>query len=221
MKKLMMIILVAVLVLVGVASACKEVYRTNEDVIVSDKLVSWGIGADCNITLKQNTTFIDTQWMNKTGTLVYYNFGNLSIGAYNADIECNETNIATNTTNYYTGNCDFIVESESKMIIAMIILLPMLLGFIMLLGSFFLGDDHAVLKIFLFLLAPITFWMSLHMGMLAIIKYFDFPELQVLMGKTTYWTGMVFFVILAYYLLYVFMKAIHVAAQKKKERLQY
>jgi hypothetical protein len=112
-------------------------------------------------------------------------------------------------------------DSESMMPVAAIILLPMLLGIIFIISIISLGDDHAILKIFLFLLTPILFWVSLHIGLVSVIKFHSFPALQELLSSTAYWSGITFFILLVYFLLYLFIKAVRVAAQEKKERSEY
>lgn len=107
------------------------------------------------------------------------------------------------------------------MMIAAIILLPMLLGFFLILASNGLGDDHVALRLFLFLLSPIMFMVSLHFGLVSLIKFYNFPELQDIIGNTVYWFGLVFGVIVTYFIIYLFIKLVHTAAEKKKERLEY
>lgn len=115
-----------------------------------------------------------------------------------------------------------VEEEEDKMIIAIIILLPMILAIIFLLGAFVTdADEHRLLKLFLFLASMIPFFTSMHLAMISLVKFYDFPEMQELIGSTTYWVGIIFFVILVYFMLYVFVVATNVSAQKKRERLNY
>ena len=98
----------------------------------------------------------------------------------------------------------------------------MILSFILLIGAVTLDpDDHVALKIFLFLLSMIPFFISLHFGALAIGKYYNFTPLEDAMGNITYWLSLMFGVIVTYFLIYLTYKLIHNAAQQKKERLQY
>lgn len=114
-----------------------------------------------------------------------------------------------------------VVEGEN-MIIAAIVLLPLLFGFLIMLGAWSLdGEEHSILKIFLFLLSFIMFYVSFHFGMIAVVKFFDFPELQLLIAKTVFWSWWMFGVIVIYWLVYGFVKVVHLAAQRKEERLRY
>lgn len=115
-----------------------------------------------------------------------------------------------------------VEEEEDKMIIAIIILLPMILAIVFLIGAFITdSDEHRLLKLFLFLASMIPFFTSMHLAMISLVKFYDFPEMQDLIGSTVYWVGIIFFIILTYFMMYVFYIATQVAAQKRKERLNY
>jgi len=112
-------------------------------------------------------------------------------------------------------------EEKSFMPVAAIILLPMLLGLLFILAIFTLSEEHAVLKIILFLLAPIMFWVSLHIGLVSVVRLYSFPDLQNLIGTTTYWSAWVVFLLFIYFLLYVFITLIKASANEKKAKLEY
>lgn len=115
----------------------------------------------------------------------------------------------------------WVTDKEGKMIIAIIILIPLILGIIFLVGSATLGEEHTPLKIFLFLLSIITFFVSLHWGMLSVVRYFNFEPLEDAIGSTVYWFGLSFGVIITYFIIYLFYKLVHASAQKKEERMKY
>lgn len=137
-------------------------------------------------------------------------------------LECLNTSIDC-SLNYTMNSTGFRLckLEDTKMILAALILAPMLLGFMFLLGSFFLGKEHSVLKIALFILTPITFWVSLNFGTIALVEIYNMPDLIDSIGRTTYYTGTIFFILLIYFLIYGFYKMTHIAAQKRKERLEY
>lgn len=112
-------------------------------------------------------------------------------------------------------------SEDNNMIVAAIVMIPAFLGLILLLGSFFLGDEHNVLRIFMFMLSPIMFIVSLNYGVVALVKFFDFPELQDAIGNTVYWFMLVLGVIVTYFLFYLFIKMVHYMAEKKEEKLNY
>jgi len=112
-------------------------------------------------------------------------------------------------------------EDDGKMILGALILIPMFLAFFLLIGGISLDKEHAPLKIFLFLLGIIFFWTSLHFGMVSVVQFYNFPILENLIGSTTWWTGMIFFIILSYFCIYIIYKAFRAAAQDKKSKLNY
>jgi len=137
--------------------------------------------------------------------------------------------------NFTLGEGDYIIElcdhstreirvkeDEDRTMFAAIIILPMLLAIIFMIGAASLdAREHSPLKIFLFLLSVPLFWTSLHFATEAMAKFYNFPNLQEAIGDTTYWIAIVFVVILSYFALYLIKNAVHLAAQKKNERLNY
>lgn len=216
MKK-WIILIIMLMLLTTTIYAWKDSFTLGEEMIIEDTIETYGDGAWCNITIYQNNTLIETAYMNRTNLAYSHNITNLNLTVdyYVCNIECNLSNST------FIGECDFVIETGDKMILAALIIAPLILGLMFLLGSFFLGKEHNVLKIALFLLSPITFWISLHFGMIALVEMYNMPELENLIGKTTYLTGTIFFVLLAYFLLYAFYKMTHIAAQKKNEDLEY
>jgi hypothetical protein len=112
-------------------------------------------------------------------------------------------------------------DADTMSPIAVIIALPMVLGIFFIVGAATLSDDHNVLKIFLFLLSIITFFVSMGLGLTTVIKYFDFEEMQDMISSTIYWFGVLFGVIITYFIIYLFYKMIHSIHQKEKEELEY
>lgn len=164
---------------------------------------------------------------------------NYSIFSLNGSMMENGSLTNLNSTIYYfnftLGQGEYIVElcdgstrevsvkseDDNKMIVAIIILLPLLMGFLLLYAGNQLSNEHSAIKILMFLFAPISFWVSLHFGMVSLVKYYDFPELQNLIGSTVYWTGGIFILLFVYWVIYLFVKMTNYSAQKKKEKLEY
>ena len=204
------------LITINLALACKQVYNPAEDIIILDTIEKSGLNADCNITIYKNTSLVKTDWMTKKDLIYTYNAGKLKPGVYTAGILCN------NTPTQFLGECKFKVEQEDKMIIAAIIILPMILGIIFLVGGATLDPkDHAALKIFLFLLSSFTFILSLHLGMVSVIKFYDFPALEDTIGTATYWFGIVIGIIITYFLIYLIYTSFNKMAQQKQDELKY
>lgn len=105
--------------------------------------------------------------------------------------------------------------------LAIIILLPLIFGIMLMVGSFQLDDDHKIIKIIMFLFAYIMVFMSFWFAMQTITNYYEFSGMQGSISTMAWITGIALFVILSYFLIYAFVMGIHIAAQKKKERLGY
>ena len=110
---------------------------------------------------------------------------------------------------------------EGSMPIAIIILLPLILGIIFLVGAVMLNEIHWALKIFLFLLSIITFFSSAHFGMLAVVKFYGWTEMQDTIGSTVYWIAIIFGVILTYFIIYLIGMALKSNLDKKKQRMEF
>jgi hypothetical protein len=115
-----------------------------------------------------------------------------------------------------------VTERDSgNMIIAVLVMLPILFAFILLIAALSMGDTHAILKTFLFLLSFVMFWVSLHFGLTALIKFYNFPEMQELIGTTVEWTSWILFAIISYFFIYMIYLIFKNIAEKKKEKLEY
>lgn len=215
MKKTLIIYISIFILLVIPVFACKPIYGLNEDVVIIDSIESSGSGALCNITIYNTTALVDYDNMTQDGRKYYYNASILPEGTYNSIIECNKTDVI------YTGGCDFKVYEENKMIIGMIILIPLVLSMVLLASSYFLSEEHNVLKIFLFLLSIIPFFISLHMGAVSLVKFYNFTALEEIIGNTTYWFTVIFGAIVSYFCIYLIYKGFKQAKAKKIERLEY
>jgi hypothetical protein len=166
-----------------------------------------------NITWKNAVSTRHGGCVDETYGMVYIQ--NLD-GFENYYIRCNN-----GTTWTYTQVVTDDGGAEKKMILAVLILLPLLMGFLLLFAGVNLSEDHSVLKIFLFLLSMVLFWVSMHFGAITVVEYYNFPAMQNLIGSTTYYTGMTFFVIVSYFAIYSFIKLVNTAAQKRREKLVY
>lgn len=145
-----------------------------------------------------------------------------SLGIYTFIVWCNSTNdergfISTNFE--VTGNGN--EPQLPSYLIAIIILLPLILSIISLIGAATLGEEHNALRIFLFLFSMIPFFGSMHMGLVSLIEFYDFPALQEVMASTTYWVGIIFGVIITYFIIYLFYTLVKTARAKRIERLNY
>lgn len=222
MKNLKFKAILYIFLLIGLAQVC--IATDISDVFCEDVIK---IGSNCTM----HTPSISC-------TVYDYDIINISDGEYIAKDEpltkinndfdnykLNFTNI-TEPGNYVIRLCDgsvrgIIVEegAEKEMIIAILILLPLIVSIICLFGAATLSaEEHNALKIFLFLFSVVPFFISMHISVMALIKFYDFPELESLYGSIVYWVALIFGVIVTYFLLYFLYVLFTGMAEKKKKK---
>lgn len=153
-----------------------------------------------------NATVYDSHWFNCC------NITGLDSDCYQDDTD------NFNKTYYEVLEC----EEEINMWEIALIIVPLLLGFLFIIGSALLGEDHNILKIFLFILSTVTPIISLQYA-ISIINHFE-PSLGTLIsdiGTHVMIIAWVFFVILIYFILYAVVKLINYLAKKKEDKLNY
>lgn len=205
------LIMLAVLA-IQIASACKEVYSTNENITITDQVLAADEGAECNISLYNETTALYNATMDRNGLVYTHYAGYLAAGIYGASIECDTG---------ATGECKFEVKEGENMVLGVIILLPLIIAALLLYGAMNMGEDHTVIKITAFLFTPILFMASLHASILALVKLYDFDQMETFIGSMSYWFIWVTIVIFIYFFIYLIRNMIKQAAQEKEARLNY
>jgi hypothetical protein len=105
--------------------------------------------------------------------------------------------------------------------LSLIILIPLILALILVAASFIFGEDHAILKVFLFLLAYAMVFVSFWFGVNVAAQYYTFPTIVTNIVTVIYILGTIFGVIIIYILIHALITAIKVAAQDKQARLEY
>ena len=145
-------------------------------------------------------------------------------GRYAYNIWCNSSaGQAGWLEGFYDVSVTGIVEDSSDRVFAGVLaFLPLFFGLILLFAAWSLsGEDHPVIKVFLFLLSFPLFFISLYFGGLAVVKFYDWPELQDAIGSVIFWFSIVWVVIVAYFIIYGIKEAIRQAAEEKDARLRY
>lgn len=151
-----------------------------------------------------------------------FNFSILHPGRYPYVVYC----YTVDEAGFYRGNVIFTTTGENItwegfLIGVVIILLPLAFGFMCLLLSFNLGEDHAVLRICLALLAIIMNFFTLWFGAMTLIKFLEWAEM--VNGIVWYgWVIAIIFVILFFYfMIYIIKKSLESIHKKQMEKLQY
>jgi len=121
----------------------------------------------------------------------------------------------------YSTDDGLMKSEEPNAFLWALILLPILLGVFFLIGAATLGDDHPVFKLFLFVLSFPMFFVSLNFALVSLIRFYDFTAMERLIGTTTWWIGIIFGVILVYFIVYAFVKIIETINLKKQEKREY
>lgn len=143
-------------------------------------------------------------------------------GLYSYLVYCNSSGAAGFVATSFEVTVDGMdTPSGDGALLAAVVAIPLVLAFLLVFGSWALGEEHQILKMFLFLLSFVPVLFAFHLGVLSVVKLYHFTELTDAVAGGVYWIGLVFTVIIFYFLIYVFIKAVHVAAQKRKERLKY
>jgi hypothetical protein len=196
-------IIIAALLAIGLAVACKPEYLPTENITIQNSIEPWGETADCNLTLYANTTQLQSGWMIRNGLAYNYTAGVLPIGVYHSDIICNLTALGHNNT--YIGDCSFIVarEVDDKMLAIGLLLL----GTIAILGYFSRNADDPNIK------AILTFAVLILMVGINFIAYLTTIDLglSVEIQKLVFVCFAIFtliFTIMFIYTLYKFIKQV-------------
>lgn len=168
-----------------------------------------------NCSLPLNYSMYD-----KNGTKV----GEGNVSTYHNNIY--SINFTRGTGQYVVEWCDeqivlTDVKNTEYSILAAVLLIPLILALVLVFSSFALGDEHVVLKIFLFLGSFASIIMSYNLALKSFVEVYNFPDVVTSLGNSTYWTGLIFAVITFYFLLYLFWKMIKYAGETRKQKLEY
>lgn len=146
---------------------------------------------------------------NETGTFVYLTW-------------CNDSTRAGFIESSFTITNDGQEKSLTSTTLASVFtLLPMFFMLLLLISTMMMGPDHTILKFTSFLLVPVTFFVSLHFGLISLIRFYDVPALAELVGTTTYWIAWVLGVFITYVLIYFFYKVVKTIGEEKQEKMEY
>lgn len=109
--------------------------------------------------------------------------------------------------------------------IATMIALPMFFVTLLVYAGLKLGDRHAVLKWFIFLLIPVGFWASAHLAVVTLAEsYSTFTEMQEALGFYTQIVSWIFTIMLSYFLIdFIRIVFLWIGARKqeKAEGVEY
>jgi len=182
-------------------------------------------GISCDLHVYNSTgshVFLDTKTSVESDEHFDYEFqipaNNFSlIQQMSYIMSCNDTVRGGFVSVPFNVNATGQDQSELYFLI-IIFIIPVLLGLFSLVGSYRLDEDHSVFKIGLFLFSMTCFFASLWLSHIIVATlYPTFTALLSFISYLTWVYGIVFSVIIMYFLIYAFAKMIHRAAQKDAE----
>ena len=141
-------------------------------------------------------------------------------GFWSYIVECNTTNERGFVSTGFTINNNGSNETPSP-IFMVIILLPLILGFLLMQWADNMSEQHGILKILIYLTPIPLLFMSITLGTIIVGHYYSFTELINVLGDYTYIFGLIFFILVAYFIMYIIKKSIDIARQEDKEKLEY
>ena len=176
------------------------IYNTTDQLVLSELATMTGI--DYSVTLTDNITTKE--------------------GEYPYIIICSNSTDAGFISDYFEiANGSPAETNIGGSPLTVIILIPLLFGILLIGASFIFGEDHAILKIFLFLLAYVMIFASFLFGINVLAQYYHFVTLINTITTIIYVLGSMFFVILVYILIHAFITASRIAAQEREQRKEY
>jgi len=216
---------------IGIASAASYTFEKDTAVdlkiaCIDDTNRACDDEVACNITIfsPNSTAIVDNKEM--TWNSKYYNYtlspGDTSTnGIYSVNVDCTEGGQAFSTFTYEINNKGVVFPQDTSPL-SIIILVPLILSIIFLIGAATLDQErHGTMKIGLFLLSIVPFFVSSYFGTLVVIEYYGFATLQDAISSNVFWFGSAFFVIMSYFIIYSIKVMIDHAAEKKQEGLKY
>ena len=151
--------------------------------------------------------------------------GILILLSFSVNAVCSIDTMINDTVNKYSVlNCsgtNFVLQNTPDYSVGIIVLLPLILGFLLMYWATNLGDDHNVLRILIYLSPIPLFFMSYKYAVIVLDKFYILDTLIGSMSDDIYIIGLIFFVIIAYFILYLIVKTINYIGQKQEEKLQY
>jgi hypothetical protein len=216
-----------------VTSPFKDSYLLGSNVTVrsvvyngSGALVS-GVGASCTLQLFNGSNYLllfDNMSMGSSSYVYVFNTSlNTQLGRIDYVVSCNTSSEWGFVNSYFDVTSDGNMKDNGNFgVVLVVILCPLLLGFLLLFASSVLdAEEHSGLKILLWLLSPLTFIVSLNFGVVALIRYNVIPNLVDLISSTVYWFTWIYVALVFYWFIYLIIKAFESARQAKIERLKY
>lgn len=142
-------------------------------------------------------------------------------GFYPYIVQCNTSKNGGFIASYIEATVNGYPRNENPTLLIAILLLPMIFIGLLLYGSLNMSEEHTPIKITIWLLIPIFFFLSMHFSLLMLVQYYPIAMLQNLVGSSIYWIGILFGVFLTYFIIYLIYTMIQYSVEKKQKKMEY
>jgi hypothetical protein len=149
----------------------------------------------------------------------YQNFSNgLNKGSYYYLVWCNSINEGgfISQSLEVTNNGEAPPKDLSPLVL--LILFPFLFSLVIYFASVLWGEEHLILRSFFLFLIFVGFWASMQIALYVSLEYFNFELLEDNIALIININGWIFWLLIAYYALYIISQLKNIAFGKKQER---
>ena len=141
-------------------------------------------------------------------------------GTYATIVYCNNSEAGFLSTEFFITKDGQLVPDDLSIPFAAIII-PLVISLLLMIGSFTLGETHNIFKIFLFLFSLVPPLWSFNYAIETFGYLNTFGGITDLIASHVSWYGILFSVILMYYLIQFIIWAVKTIATNKQEEFEY
>ena len=164
----------------------------------------------------------DNLSMDDNGIDFYYEMNAIDEnGIYPYIVQCNSANEAGFTSTSFIITSDGKAPESNSGLMAMIVLIPLILGILSCFGAATLGTEHNLFKFVMFVFSFICVFSSLSIGITAIIHFYNFTAMEDYLTGTMQWMVIFFGMIISYFIIYFLYTLFKALGDKKREKVNY
>lgn len=142
------------------------------------------------------------------------------VGTHPYVIYCENATIGGFASGSYEVTTDGVTETTPFQWI-LLAFLPLIFGILLIMGArLFDPVEHWVLHVAAYLLSLVSTFASAWWAGLAVIKFTEWGAMRDAIGSWTWMSGVMIAVVAFYWMIYVFVRIVSMAAQKKDRRLE-
>jgi len=114
-----------------------------------------------------------------------------------------------------------VFNTNSVLFGALLMFLPLMFGWLFMRWAEFLSDEHNVFRLFVTLLSISTIFISLWFAGLGVVRFIDWVSMEDAISITTFIFGVVLFVIVSYFVIYMLYNIFKGIMKKKDDKFEY